>query len=51
MVGIRAILVHARNEKARTFYQKFDFEPSPIDPLQLMLLLKDARRSVEDIKG
>jgi GNAT superfamily N-acetyltransferase len=48
--GIRAILVHAKDEKARTFYQKFDFDPSPIDPLQLMLLLKDARRTVEDIK-
>jgi hypothetical protein len=38
-------------EKSRTFYQQFDFEPSPIDPLQLMLLLKDAKKTVEDIKG
>jgi GNAT superfamily N-acetyltransferase len=49
--GIRAILVHAKDEKARTFYQQFDFEPSPIDPLKLMLLLKDAKKTVEDIKG
>ncbi len=49
--GIRAILVHAKDEKARTFYQQFDFEPSPIDPLKLMLLLKDAKKSVEDITG
>ena len=49
--GIRAILVHAKDEKACTFYQKFDFEPSPIDPLHLMLLLKDAKKTVEDIKS
>ena len=48
--GIRAILVHAKDEKARTFYKQFDFVPSPIDPLQLMLLLKDAKKTVEDIK-
>jgi GNAT superfamily N-acetyltransferase len=49
--GIRAILVHAKDKKARTFYQKFDFEPSPIDPLHLMLLLKDANKTVEGIKS
>jgi uncharacterized protein (DUF1778 family) len=38
-------------EKARTFYQKFDFEQSPLDPLHLMLLLKDAKKTVEDIKS
>lgn len=48
--GIRAILVHAKDDKARTFYQQFDFEPSPIDPLKLMLLLKDAKKTVEEIK-
>lgn len=43
--GIRAILVHAKDEKARSFYEKFDFEPSPITPLTLMLPLKDARKT------
>jgi predicted N-acetyltransferase YhbS len=42
--GIRAIFVHAKNEKASKFYQSFDFEPCPIDPFKLMLLLKDARK-------
>lgn len=51
VVGFYSILVHAKDEKARTFYQQFDFEPSPIDPLQLMLLLKDAKKTVADIKG
>jgi predicted N-acetyltransferase YhbS len=46
-IGVRALLVHAKDEKARTFYERFDFEPSPTDPLHLMLLIKDARRTVE----
>ena len=46
LAGIRAIFVHAKDEKARRFYQRFDFEPSPIDPMKLMLLIKDARKSV-----
>ncbi len=45
-VGVRALLVHALNERARAFCLRYDFEPSPIDPLQLMLLLKDARAIV-----
>lgn len=44
-IGVRALLVHAGSESARAFYLNFDFEPSPTDPLHLMLLLKDARRA------
>lgn len=44
-IGVRVLLVHAGSESARTFYLNFDFEPSPTDPLHLMLLLKDARRA------
>lgn len=43
--GIRAILVHAKDSQARAFYERFDFEASPLDPFQLLLLIKDARRS------
>lgn len=39
--GIRAIFVQAKDDRARGFYERFGFEPSPIQPLQLMLLLKD----------
>ncbi len=46
-VGIRAVLVHAKNEPARRFYANHGFEPSPIDPLLMMLLLKDAAKSAE----
>jgi GNAT superfamily N-acetyltransferase len=42
-IGVRAILVHALHEEARSFYAHFEFQPSPTDPLHLMLLMKDAR--------
>ena len=45
VIGVRAVLVHAKDENARGFYERFDFEPSPIDPLQLFLLVKDLKRA------
>jgi GNAT superfamily N-acetyltransferase len=42
IIGVRAMLVHAHDD-ARAFYTQFDFEPSPTDPLHLMLMIKDAR--------
>jgi GNAT superfamily N-acetyltransferase len=42
-VGIRAVLVHAIDARAREFYLKFGFSPSPIDDMRLMLLMKDLR--------
>ncbi len=45
MIGIRAVLVHAKDEDARAFYERFDFEPSPVDPLQMFLLMKDLKRA------
>lgn len=47
VVGIRAIVVNAISENARLFYEKYDFKSSPIDPLLMMLLLKDAIGSLE----
>lgn len=43
IAGIRAILVHAKDAGARQWYERFDFEPSPTDPLHLFLMIKDAR--------
>jgi len=51
LAGIRAIFVHAKDEKAFRFYERFDFEPSPIDPMKLMLLIKDARKTVSRLAG
>lgn len=46
IAGIRALAVHAKDESARNFYQRFDFIPSPTDPMHLFVLLKDVRRIV-----
>ncbi len=47
IAGVRAVLVHAIDESARRFYEHFNFDPSPIDPFQLMLLLKDLRKALK----
>lgn len=44
ILGIRAVLVHAIDQQAREFYERFDFDPCPGDELHLMLLMKDLRR-------
>jgi len=46
IAGIRAFAVHAKDENARRFYQRFDFIPSPADPMHLFVLLKDVRRII-----
>jgi len=38
-IGIRALLVHAIDDDAVTFYKRFDFLESPIHPRTLMLPL------------
>ena len=45
--GIRLLLVHAVNDEARAFYEHFDFESSPSDPMNLQLLIKDVRLALE----
>jgi GNAT superfamily N-acetyltransferase len=42
-VGVRAVLVHAINETARSFYLRFGFSPTVVDDLRLILLMKDLR--------
>jgi GNAT superfamily N-acetyltransferase len=44
-IGARALLVHAKDDSARAFYQRFDFEPSPSDPYHLLLIMKDLLRA------
>jgi GNAT superfamily N-acetyltransferase len=46
IAGIRAFAVHAKDDEASTFYRKFDFIPSPTDPMHLFVLLKDVRRII-----
>ena len=46
IAGIRALLVHAKDEDARQWYLKFDFEPGPLNPMHLFLFLKDIQHAV-----
>jgi GNAT superfamily N-acetyltransferase len=46
IAGIRAFSVHAKDEEARHFYEHFDLIPSPVDSMQLFVLLKDVRRII-----
>ncbi len=43
IAGIQAFAVHAKDDDARAFYERFDFIPSPSDPYHLFRLLKDIR--------
>ena len=47
IAGIRALLVHALSDDAKKFYERCGFQPSPIDPLTLMLRLSDASRFIQ----
>ena len=46
LIGVRAVLVHAKDGAAREFYERYGFESSPTHPLHLLLLMKDIRRSL-----
>jgi ribosomal protein S18 acetylase RimI-like enzyme len=50
LIGIRALVVHAIDERARKWYAQFGFERSPTHPLHLLLLIKDLRASVEQLR-
>ena len=47
-IGCRGLLIHCENHDARAFYLHLipELEPSPTDPLHLVLLMKDARRTL-----
>ena len=47
-IGCRGLLVHAETEQARDFYLHLvaEFEPSPTDDLDLVLLMKDIHKTL-----
>lgn len=47
-IGARAVLVHAKDEQAKAFYEHFNFESSPSDPYHLLLLMKDVQRILSE---
>nr|WP_205809393.1 GNAT family N-acetyltransferase [Micromonospora sp. HNM0581] len=47
VIGVRAVLIHCESDAARDFYLRLaKFEPSPTDPMHLLLLMKDLRRAL-----
>lgn len=45
-IGIRGMIVHALSAEAKSFYERIGFEPSPIDPMMLMVTLADLQASL-----
>jgi GNAT superfamily N-acetyltransferase len=43
IAGLRAFAVHAKDEEARSFYERYDFSALPSDPMHLFVLLKDVK--------
>lgn len=46
IAGIRAFVVHAKDDEVRTFYEHFGFVSSPTDPRHLYALIKDLQRAI-----
>jgi GNAT superfamily N-acetyltransferase len=45
-IGIRGIVVHAISEEAKKFYVTLGFDPSPREPMTLMVTLSDVREAL-----
>ncbi len=48
IAGIRAVLVHAISDDAKRFYERCGFQSSPVDPMTLMITLRDAAKALEE---
>lgn len=45
--GVRLMLVHAIDDTARAFYERFGFQASPTDENNLQMIIKDIRASLD----
>jgi GNAT superfamily N-acetyltransferase len=45
-IGIRGLIAHALSENAKGFYLQLGFEPSPLDPMTLMITLADLKAAL-----
>jgi GNAT superfamily N-acetyltransferase len=43
MIGVRALVVHAKDDQAVAFYRHFGFTSSPTDARHLFMIIKDIR--------
>ena len=48
IAGLRAVLVHAKDESAKAFYEKFGFTSSPLNEVHLLLKISDIRKALAD---
>jgi GNAT superfamily N-acetyltransferase len=46
IIGIRGIVVNALSDAAKAFYERIGFDPSPLDPMTLMITLADLKASL-----
>jgi len=44
-LGIRALMIHALSDAARSFYQRYGFAASPVEPNMLLATMADLRRA------
>lgn len=47
-VGVRGLLVHAISEEAKRFYMNYGFQESPIDPMTLLMSVKNIKNHISD---
>lgn len=47
IASVRALLVHAKDEAARQWYESWEFEASPTDSFQLFLMMKDLKAMLQ----
>jgi GNAT superfamily N-acetyltransferase len=47
MIGVRALAVHAKDDRAVAFYRHFGFTPSVTDSRHLFMIIKDIRLTAE----
>jgi len=45
-IGIRGMIVQALSDEARAFYERVGFDPSPLDPMLLMVTLTELKLSL-----
>jgi GNAT superfamily N-acetyltransferase len=45
-IGIRGLIVHALSEEAKAFYLRLGLDPSPLEPMTLMVTIADLRASL-----
>ena len=43
IVGVRGVIIHAKDNAARSFYEHLGFLPFPDEPLVLYRLMKDLK--------